>query len=195
MDFDPNRYGADVAEILALDASGRRLMPLALGRCSSPEAERRLDRRPAGEWFPRARAPQAAYSGLYLYFSCLDRSHTLSQDIATPDGSFWHGIMHRQEPDAGNAAYWFHRVGRHPVFPALLTAARSIVAQRPGSGLVFGETWDSIQFIHDCEQARRSPGSPLQQAALEIQRAEWQILFDYCARPVGQSSLEESATP
>ncbi len=193
MDFDPNRYGPAVAEILALDGSGNRLMPLAMGRCSSAEAERRLDRTPAVALFPEARAPEAAYSGLYLYLSSLDRSHELSQDIATPDGSFWHGILHRQEPDAGNAAYWFHRVGRHRVFPALLQAAREVVQNLPESGIRFGETWDAVKFIHDCEQARRAPGTPREQAALEIQRAEWQILFDYCARPAGRSYLEESA--
>lgn len=182
-----------MAEILALDLSGNRLMPLAMGRRSCAEAERRLDLESAPSLFLEARAPQAAYAGLYLYFSCLDRSHTLSQEIATPDGSFWHGIMHRQEPDAGNSAYWFHRVGKHPVFPALLAAAREIVAHQPGHGMEFGETWDAVKFIHYCEQARRAPGTPLEQAALEIQRAEWQILFDYCARPAGHSHIEEPA--
>lgn len=193
MEFNPNRYGPAVAEILALDGSGNRLMPLAMGRSSSAEAERRLDQTSAAALFGEARAPGAAYAGLYLYFSCLDRSHQLSQDIATADGSFWHGIMHRQEPDAGNAAYWFHRVGRHPVYPVLLEVASAVVERLPGSGISFGETWDAVTFIHYCEEARRVPGTPMEQASLEIQRAEWQILFDYCARPAGRSYLEESA--
>ncbi len=71
-------------------------------------------------------------AGLYLYFSCLDQAHSIAQNIATAEGSFWHGIMHRQEPDAGNASYWFSRVGRHPIFPALHREAAAL-------GLTFGD--------------------------------------------------------
>ena len=58
--------------------------------------------------FPRARVPEAALSGLYLYFSCWDEAHVIAQDLSSAEGSFWHGIVHRQEPDAENASYWFH---------------------------------------------------------------------------------------
>ena len=44
----------------------------------------------------------ACLSGLWLRFDFLDRSHTISQDIHTSTGSFWHGIMHRREPDWSN---------------------------------------------------------------------------------------------
>jgi 5-methylcytosine-specific restriction endonuclease McrBC GTP-binding regulatory subunit McrB len=81
--------------------------------------------------------------------------------------------MHRQEPDPGNAAYWFRRVGAHPIFPKLAGAAQNI-------GLREGP-WDPVKFIDICERARREPGSPLERMALETQRAEWQLLFDYCA--------------
>src|SRR5436190_890296 len=135
MPFDAHAYGEKVAAILALDGNGERLMPLAEGICSSAEALRVLKASTATELFPLSRAPEAALSGLYLYFSCREESHNLSQEIETPDGSFWHGILHRQEPDAGNAAYWFRRVGAHPVFPALRAAAA-------GSGVEFGVRWD-----------------------------------------------------
>ena len=58
-------------------------------------------------------------AGMWLWNGFLDRSHEISQNIDTPEGSWWHGIMHRREPDAGNAAYWFRRVGDHPLFAAL----------------------------------------------------------------------------
>lgn len=176
MHFDASAYGTAVAEILALDGGGERLMPLALGTCASAEAARRLRTTTAGVLLPGARAAEAALSGLWLYFSCLEESHALSQEIGSAEGSFWHGILHRQEPDPGNAGYWFRRVGAHPVFPLLQAAA-------DGLGYPGGSRWDPLAFIDYCEQARRRPGSAEERIALEVQRAEWQLLFDYCARP------------
>lgn len=176
MAFDSHAYGPAVAALLALDGDGERLMPLALGTCSSVEAGRILRTATAKEWFPHSRAPEAALSGLWLYFSCLDESHSLSQEIHTVDGSFWHGIMHRQEPDAGNSGYWFRRVGAHPVFPRLRDAAKAL-------GYPAGSKWDPFAFIDYCEEARLRPGSETEQLAQRVQRAEWQILFDYCASP------------
>ncbi|HBY64788.1 MAG TPA: hypothetical protein DEH78_33635 [Solibacterales bacterium] len=165
-----------MARILALDGDGARRMPFAHGVCSSPEAKRLLAAASAAELFPAARAPQAALAGLWLYFSCLDESHSLSQDIPSPEGSFWHGIMHRQEPDPGNAGYWFRRVGAHAVFPALRDEAETLGYQSAGS-------WDPFAFIHFVEQARRQPGSPDEILAREVQLAEWRLLFRYCALP------------
>src|SRR2546421_1194544 len=35
-------------------------------------------------------------SALWLYVDDLNRSHTVSQGIDNPTGSYWHGIMHRR---------------------------------------------------------------------------------------------------
>lgn len=181
MNFDPSLYGPQVARILALGGDGCRRMPLVMAGCTSPAAREALAAASAEELFPRARAAGAALSGLWLYFGCFDESHRLSQDIATPEGSYWHGILHRQEPDPGNAAYWFRRVGPHPVFEALYPEAGGLLA---ASGVRWspGDEWDPFAFIDFCESARRRPGSAEEDAALAIQLAEWQLLFDYCAR-------------
>ena len=171
-----------MAEILALDQSGQRLIPLVSGVCSAEAARERLKIQEARVLFPQAYAPQEAMSGLWLYFSCLDECHEIVQDLNSPEASFWHAILHRQEPDAGNSAYWFRRVGAHPVFQTLLVAAKDIVANHPDAVFRMGAEWDPFSFVTFCEQVRQKPGSAPERAAMEIQRAEWQLLFDYCAR-------------
>ena len=163
-------YGPEVSAILALDGDGERLMPLAMERCSSQAARQRLRTASPSRLFAGARAPEAALSGMYVYFSCFEEAHAAAQEIATAEGSYWHAIVHRQEPDAGNAAYWFRRVGAHPIFPMLARAA----GQR--------ERWDPFAFLAMCEQARRQPGSEMEARARALQRVEWQLLFDFCAR-------------
>jgi hypothetical protein len=180
--FDSKAYGAQLAEILALDQSGHRLIPLISGVCSSDAARERLKSQKATDLFRRAHAPLEALGGLWLYFSCFDECHEIVQDLNSPEASFWHAILHRQEPDAGNSAYWFRRVGMHPVFQGLRSAATGIVARYPDAGFEVATAWDPFSFVTFCEQTRRQPGSPSERAAQEIQRAEWQLLFDYCAR-------------
>jgi hypothetical protein len=171
-----------VARILALDQDGNRLIPLVSGGMQPKEAHAALSKQKASDLFPGAPAPEAALAGLWVYFSCFDQGHKIAQDIETPEGSFWHAILHRQEPDPGNAAYWFRQAGAHPVFADLANAAAAVVGHYPEAGFGVDGRWDPFAFIDFCEQARCMPGTPAERAALEIQRAEWQLLFDYCAR-------------
>ena len=171
-----------MAGILALDQDGHRLIPLVSGACSSEEARLRLKKHKATDLFPASYAPEAALGGLWLYFSCFDECHEIVQNVNGAEGSLWHAILHRQEPDSGNAAYWFRRAGTHPVFRELCVAAEDIVVQYPEAEFRSGGKWDPYSFIMFCERARQQPDSPSERAAMEIQRAEWQLLFDYCAR-------------
>jgi hypothetical protein len=132
--------------------------------------------------FPNAFAPKGAMAGLWLYFSCFEESHETAQNDTSAEGSFWHAILHRQEPDSGNSAYWFRRVGTHPVFPALVDETTEIIRNNPGAEFRPTVKWDPYGFILFVERARQQPGSPSERAALEIQRVEWQLLFAYCAR-------------
>ena len=169
MEFDPALYGA-VAESLLLAAGwpGHR-MPLVIGDCNAPTVRAQLHNKKATDIFPNALHPNAALSGLYLYVSCFEESHNLAQDIKNADGSYWHAILHRQEPDAANASYWFHKVGSHATFPDLAKEAEAL-------GYKTKTTWDPHGFLTFCA----APAN--KKLALEIQHAEWQLLFHHCAR-------------
>ena len=184
MKFDSTAYGPAVAAILALDGNGERLMPLASGRCSSAEAVTKIDTAGASSLFPKSRAPEAALSGLYLYFSAIDKAHEVAQSVGSAEGAYWHGIVHRQEPDPSNARYWLRRVGSHRIFGDLARAAERF----PAAKVSPNGRWDPIRFVEICEQAQSQPDSPLAQMALELQRVEWQLLFDYCAREGSSAS-------
>lgn len=99
-------------------------------------------------------------AALWLYVDDLDRSHTISQGVLTPAGSYWHGIMHRREGDFGNSHYWMRRAAGHPLL-------------RAGSGL------DSEALIDAVAAAK---GSDLPELVAR-QRAEWKALFEWCADP------------
>jgi|SRR5579883_916910 len=182
MDFDPTRYGPDVARILALDENGNRLLPLHWAPCSSEPARTLLRSFAPAALFPAAKTPQAPMAGLWLYFNCFEEAHQLADSCETPDGYLWHAILHRQEGDSGNAAYWFRKAGAHPIYQRLVAEAVKITRQFPSAEFRTGK-WDPFAFLSFCDRARLQPGSPHEIAAMQIQRAEWQILFDYCARP------------
>src|SRR5581483_8433362 len=158
MQFDPQIYGATVAALLHLAEDGRRLMPLSNDRWISEAARSRI----SPSLFANSRAPEAALAGLYFYFGCWADAHETAQSINTQDGSYWHALVHRQEPDPGNASYWFRQVGLHPIFPALREAALTI-------GVDVSPTWNPQAFIDLCERARRQPGTTLERQALEVQ--------------------------
>ena len=107
-----------------------------------------------------------ALCGLWLLAGDLDRSHSISQNIASTDGSFWHGIMHRREGDFGNAKYWFQRVGAHPVLDQL-------------PSLSAGDYADPFDFVDDCSRAVRK-GGEVYARCQRAQWIEWQALMVHC---------------
>jgi hypothetical protein len=123
----------------------------------------------------RADCADACLAALWLYHDFLDESHAISQSISTVEGSLWHGIMHRREPDPSNAAYWFRRAGDHPT---LETLAKDV----PGLGPLPGsERWDPFHFIDLCER-HRGDGSSEEMTLRRVQQREWELLFDWCFR-------------
>jgi hypothetical protein len=113
----------------------------------------------------RVQAPVACRAGLWLLHDFLDESHSISQDDHSAEGSFWHAIMHRREPDPSNSKYWWRRVGPHPVLKQLRDA---------GVGFTTPEA-----FVDECERVRDS-GSPAEDHAKQVQLLEWKLLLDWC---------------
>lgn len=125
----------------------------------------------------------ACLAGLWLRFDFLDRAHQISQQIDTPEGSCWHGILHRREGDSGNAQYWFRRVGRLAVYPRLAAAARRLAEAQAGARrpewLLEGAEWDPFRFVELCARSLRR-GAPHHDLCRQLQQAEWEALFEHC---------------
>ena len=141
-----------------------------------------LDRAPKGKTlsapvlFPNSRAGEAALAGLWLHWGEWEKAHEVAQEIEGAEGSYWHAILHRREPDAGNASYWFRRVGQHAIFPALRDAAAEL-------GWGPSAEWDPFAFLNLYEHARQRGDRPEREMVAAIERAEWDLLFAYCVEP------------
>jgi len=120
----------------------------------SPELQRDIESLDAG----KDRATQAVKAGLLLWNDDLDGCHKIAQDLPDEFGAYLHGVMHRREPDYGNSKYWFRRVGDHPLFPQLRTAALDLLGEAAGldpyrKSLSSTPTWDPYRMIDWCESA------------------------------------------
>ncbi|MCA1684674.1 MAG: hypothetical protein LC745_01560 [Planctomycetia bacterium] len=134
------------------------------------------------ELYPHARRPSrlALAAGLLQIHDFWDASHEAAQEAddlgEAKVSAFWHGIAHRREPDPGNAAYWFRRVGRHESFRSLAAAAGPLLADDPALAgrLLPGGDWDPFAFIELCSRA-----SGVQAVlARRLQRVEMLLLLE-----------------
>lgn len=190
---------ADMIAALALEALGPEgtLGPsLVQARPPRPRLERILLEPAWADVFLDAPRPArlALCAGLLQVFDFWDASHEAAQqaDDQGERGSsaYWHGIAHRREPDPGNAAYWFRRVGRHPVFAALSEAARPLLDEDGDraftSRLLASGGWDAMAMIDLCTRAEA--GTPREALARRVQRVEMWLLLDASFAAVAAAS-------
>jgi hypothetical protein len=157
-----------------LEACSGQLIPLSAVEFLPHELPPNLMSTPPERLFPQARDAGAALSGLLLMAGHWDRCHQIAQNISSREGSYWHAIAHRIEPDSWNAGYWFRRVGDHPIFVALQEQASK-------AGWRAQSHWDPHAFLVLCDEARTTADSGKQETARQIQRAECDLLFSWCA--------------
>lgn len=159
--FDPAAYGPALGELLREP----RLPGLA---CGPPAAAFTARLAAFAQTQSGDAASQALVAGLYAHFDFWDEAHDCVQRADDQGGWYWHAILHRREPDAGNAQYWFRRVERHPVVIEM--------TREPGYG-------SPAAFVKLCDRVRGS-ASAEEQRAKELQLLEWERLFDWCYRRV-----------
>ena len=133
----------------------------------------------------------AVKSGLLLWNDALDDSHNISQSIGSKTGSYWHGIMHRREPDYSNSKYWFARVGSHPIFPMLRVRVLDSLKAEPRQSTQLARhmevieqnnNWDVPQFIDWCQDAAGHADGEVVEFLQTVQVEEIKLLLDYSCR-------------
>lgn len=149
-----------------------------------PGLARALSQTALGKLFPSNSRPVllTLSAGLLQVHDFWDASHAAAQEAddlgEARFSAYWHGIAHRREPDPSNAAYWFRRVGRHPLFPDLAAAARPLLAgagdSRWESKLIGRGGWDATAMIDLCAGA--GPGTSDERLARRLQRLEMLML-------------------
>lgn len=124
-----------------------------------------------------ALAAEACLAGLWLRHGFLDESHRISQQLPTPEGAYWHAIMHRLEGDLGNSRYWLRQVGGGPLVD-FVTGFRIEKGDASSSWPESGVPWKPEEIV-DLAAAAASDRS----AAERYRRAsdlEWRALFAWC---------------
>jgi len=131
----------------------------------------------------------------------LETAHEICQQIDRETGcaesSYWHGIIHRREPDFDNARGWFRKAEGLECNEALSQTVSSLlqqVIQQPDYGaareiaLVFLRhlqaqgTWDALYLVGLCERVQKDDDGDLRRLLEEIQEVEFDTLFDWTFR-------------
>jgi len=93
--------------------------------------------------------------------------------------------MHRREPDDANAKHWFAKVGEHPIYPDLTSAAFHAAERTnlpPQAAFLRSQSrWNANHFV-DLAAGARSGHVDAADLCRRIQHREFFLLFDYSYR-------------
>lgn len=149
---------------------------------SQSALDRKLEELFRGAALPPANK-QLVRALILLWHDHFDAAHEIAQDIATADGSFVHGILHRREPDYGNAQYWFRRVGEHPAFAELSANARALSELKADAdlrgALIPNGKWNAMGMIRACEEAAGQDNGEKARLLRQVQQAETETLLGW----------------
>lgn len=120
-------------------------------------------------------------AGAFWLHGFLDEAHRLTQQDSSPEGAYWHALVHRSEGDFNNALYWFRRAGAHPVQARLRARVGEAMKGRSTEGwqaLVEGPRWEPARLVELCKRSAR--GEPAHPAVLpEVVRMEYDLLMEH----------------
>lgn len=171
-----------VLAVGALGVGGGDGPPLVHSEPGRPRLAASLSAPALSGLYPDATRPArlALAAGLLQVYDFWDASHHAAQEADDLGerrvSAYWHGVAHRREPDPGNAAYWFRRVGRHPLFAPLADAARPVLASPAVDPSLIERllprgAWDPFAFIEVCGETSSS-------LARQLQRLEMGLLIE-----------------
>jgi len=185
--FPPSSLGAQFYEQIEsqfpdLDLVRRKITPSSL----LPQIQAMPLDKLLGQAVTNQPMGEAVKAGLFLAVDAWDEAHFIAQDLDTVEGSYWHGIVHRREPDAGNAKYWFRRVDEHPVFQQLGSGE---TRQGLPSSIAFNHitqsgSWEPFTFIDLCMACEDGEKPELKTELLALQIKEIEFLLNHCIQNV-----------
>jgi hypothetical protein len=121
-------------------------------------------------FFPLVRA------ALLYAVDALDESYRIASQIVDDTAVYWCGMICRRRGDFFNARSCFRRVGTHPVFGLLHSAASEV-----SPDMAKQWDWDPYLFVGMCEQEKYGDNKHSTEL-IKLQRIEFDALFDYVWR-------------